>query len=114
MATKGKPQEVGFPPISWEEEALSTRPLPLHELPAQVGIDMAMAVIDKHHARIGNAIRMFWGTRDCVDYMQKLVLSGGDGLGHARVGFKPEVVTALMSLITMHKSDASSAPSSRL
>lgn len=114
MATKGKPEEVGFPPISWEEEALSTRPLPLHELPAQVGIDMAMAVIDRHHARIGNAIRLFWGTRDCVEYMEKLVLSGGDGFGNARVGFKPEVVTALMSLITMHKSDASSAPGSRL
>ena len=114
MATNAKPEEVGFPPISWEEEALSTRPLPLHELPTQVGIDMAMAVIDKHHERIGNAIRMFWGTRDCVEYMEKLVLSGGDGFGHARVGFKPEVVTALMSLITMHKSDASSAPNSRL
>jgi hypothetical protein len=113
MATTGKPEQTGFPPIQWEEEDLSTRPLPLHELPVQVGIDMAMAVIDKHHARIGNAIRMFWGTRDCDEYMEKLVLNGGDGFGHARVGFKPEVVTALMSLITMHKSNAASAPSSR-
>jgi hypothetical protein len=46
--------------------------------------------------------------------MQKLVLSGGDGLGHARVGFKPEVVTALMSLVTIHNSTYPSAPSSRL
>jgi hypothetical protein len=60
-----------------------------------------------------SAIRMFWGSRDCVEYMQKLVLSGGDGFGNARVGFKPEVVTALMSLITMHKKDTSSTPSSR-
>ena len=45
MATYGKSQEVGFPPISWEEEILATRPMPLHELPVQVGIDMAMAVV---------------------------------------------------------------------
>ena len=105
MATTGKPESPGFPPIEWEEEDLSTRPLPLHELPLQVGIDHAMSVIDQHHARIGKAIRVFWGTRDCVEYIQKLVLSGGDGFGHARVGFKPEVVTALMSLITLHKKD---------
>ena len=43
MVNNGKPEAVGFPPISWEEEALATRPLPLHELPVQVGIDMAMA-----------------------------------------------------------------------
>ena len=114
MATTGKPNEVGFPPLQWDEEALSTRPMPLHELPAQVGIDIAMAVVDKYHARIGDAIRIFWGSRDCVEYMQKLVLSGGDGFGQSRVGFKPEVVTALMSLITMHKTNASAAPSSRL
>jgi len=114
MVTKKPPQQVGFPPIQWEEENLSTRPMPLHELPRQVGIDMAISVIDKHHARIGQAIRLFWGSRDCDEYMQKLVLSGGDGHGNTRVGFKPEVVTALMSLITMHKTDASSAPSSRL
>jgi hypothetical protein len=78
MVNNGKPEAVGFPPISWEEEALATRPLPLHELPVQVGIDMAMALIDTHHAHIGKAIRVFWGSRDCVEYMQKLVLSGGD------------------------------------
>ena len=98
-----KPEETGFPPIDWVEEELATRPLPLHELPRQVGIDNALAIIDQRHARIGNAIRMFWGTRDCVEYIQKLILSGGDGFGHARVGFKPEVVTALMSLASLHQ-----------
>ena len=48
---------------------------------------------------------MFWGTRDCVEYIQKLVMSGGDGLGKARVGFKPEVVSALLSLATLHQVD---------
>lgn len=77
--------------------------MPLHELPRQVGIDNAKAVIARHHARIARAIEMFWGTPDCVEYIQKLVMNGGDGFGNARVGFKPEVVAALLSLSTMHR-----------
>ena len=106
MPPTGKPQETGFPPIHWEEEDLTTRPLPLHELPRQVGIDNALAVIDKHHERIGKSIRIFWGSKDCVGYIENLVMSGGDGLGKTRIGFKPEVVTALMSLITLHQEGA--------
>ena len=103
MATPPKPQETGFPILVWEEEELATRPLPLHELPRQVGIDNAMAVVAKHHERVAKAILAFWGTRDCVEYIEKLVLSGGDGFGKARVGFKPEVVSALLSLVSMHE-----------
>ncbi len=103
MATTGNNKETGFPPINWDEEDLATRPMPLHELPRQVGIDSALAVIAAHHERIAKAIRIFWGSRDCVEYIQKLVMSGGDGFGKARVGFKPEVVSALMSLITLHR-----------
>ena len=106
MATTSKNQPTGFPSIAWDEEDQATRPLPLHELPRQVGIDNALAVIERHHERIAKAIRIFWGSRDCVEYIQKLVMSGGDGLGNARIGFKPEVVSALMSLITLHRVDS--------
>lgn len=84
---------------------MATRPMPLHELPRQVGIDQAMAIVRRRHERIANAIEMFWGTRDCVEYIQKLVMNGGDGFGNARVGFKPEVVSAMMSLISLHQVD---------
>ena len=109
MATPGNTKDIGFPALNWEEEALSTRPLPLHELPRQVGIDAALRVVEKHHERIAKAIRIFWGSRDCVEYIEKLVMSGGDGFGKARVGFKPEVVSALMSLMTLHRVDPESA-----
>ena len=79
--------------------------MPLHELPHQAGVDRALAVVEGRHQRIANAIRTFWGTPDCVDYMEKLIMSGGDGFGNARVGFKPEVVTALMSLISLHQNE---------
>lgn len=105
MATPSKKEAPGFPTLIWEEEDADTRPMPLHELPRQVGIDNAMALIASRHERIANAIKAFWGTRDCVEYIEKLVMSGGDGFGHARVGFKPEVVSALMSLITLHQID---------
>lgn len=98
-------QETGFPSLQWEDEELPTRPLPLHERPLQARIDNEMAVIHRHHARIAVAIEKFWGHRDCVEYMRTLILSGGhsDGKG-ARIGFKPEVISALMNLISLHKS----------
>ena len=106
MATIRKSETPGFPPLTWEAEDLATRPMPLHELPRQVGIDLAMEVIAKRHIRIAKAIETFWGTRDCVEYIQKLIMSGGDGFGNARVGFKPEVVSAMMSLISLHQVDS--------
>ena len=105
MVSKPKSTETGFPPIDFEEEELATRPMPLHELPRQVGIDHAMGIIARHHDRIAKSIQLFWGTRDCVEYIQKLVMSGGDGFGNARVGFKPEVVSALLSLTALHQVD---------
>ena len=105
MATSGKNEATGFPSLQWQDDELETRPMPLHELPRQVGIDNAMALIAKHHERIAKAITVFWGSPDCVEFMEKLVMSGGDGLGNARVGFKPEVVSALMSLISLHQMD---------
>jgi hypothetical protein len=95
-------EETGFPSLSWEEEDLPTRPTPLHERPLQARIDSEMEVIAQHHVRIALAIEKFWGHRDCVEYIQKLILSG-DSDGHQRVGFKPEVVSALMSLAALHK-----------
>jgi len=108
MATSDKNETLGFPTLKWEDEELATRPMPLHELPRQVGIDNAMAIVAKHHERIAKAITTFWGSRDCVEYIQKLVLSGGDGFGNSRVGFKPEVVSALLSLISLHQIDRNS------
>ena len=45
MATPGNQKSTGFPTLQWEADELDTRPMPLHELPRQVGIDHAMAII---------------------------------------------------------------------
>lgn len=77
--------------------------MPLHERPLQARIDHEMAIIFRHHARIAHAIEKFWGHRDCVEYLQKLILSGGHQDGQARVGFKPEVLSALINLAALHR-----------
>ena len=103
MTTTRKSETPDFPTLEWQEEDPTTRPMPLHELPREVGIANAMAIVAKHHERIAKAIDVFWGSRDCVEYIQKLVMSGGDGFGKTRIGFKPEVVSALLSLISLHE-----------
>ena len=96
-------QETGFPSLSWEEEELPTRPMPLHERPLQARIDAEMAIVAEHHIRIALAIEKFWGHRDCVEYLQPLILGGGDSDGRARVGFKSEVLSALINLVALHR-----------
>ena len=98
-------QETGFPSLSWEDDDLPTRPMPLHERPLQARIDAEMAVIAEHHIRIALAIEKFWGHRDCVEYLQTLILSGGDNNGRTRVGFKNEVVSAMMNLVALHQQE---------
>ncbi len=98
-------QAMGFPPLQWEEDDIPTRPMPLHELPTQARVDHEMAVIEQHHMRIALVIKKFWGHRDCIEYMQTLLLKGGDGDEKKRVGFKAEVSAALINLIALHRID---------
>ncbi len=101
--------ETGFPTLQWEEEDLPTRPMPLHERPLQARIDLEMAVIAEHHVRIALAIEKFWGHRDCIEYMQSLIMSGYSE-GQKRMGFKSEVVSALINLVALHKQEVDQAP----
>jgi len=94
---------VEFPTLSVQEQDQITRPMALNELPRQAQIDHQMAIIHTHHQRIAKAIDVFWGHEDCVEYLQKLIMNGGDGFGNARIGFRSEVMSALLSLISLHQ-----------
>lgn len=96
-------KSVGFPALNYKEEDVATRPVPLHEIPMQARVDREMAVVNQYHERIGKAISVFWGHADCLEYLQKLVMSGGDGLGKTRVGFRADVLAALISLVSLHE-----------
>lgn len=83
-------------------EEISTSAMSLEEMPTQARIEHELAIIAKHHERIAKAIRLFWGHKGCVEYMEELILNGGDGGGNNRVGFKLEVVSALINLSSLH------------
>lgn len=77
--------------------------MPLHELPGPTRIENEMAIIRAHNPRVAKSIEAFWGHKDCVEYLEQLMLSGGDGFGNARIGFKREVLSALMNLVALHE-----------
>ncbi len=91
-----------FPPLflDVEEEA------PKVVQPVHVSTSLSedsMAMVRRHHPHIGDRLHAIWGYRECGEYLQRLVLTAHDVQGNARVGFKPEVMTALMNLSAMHK-----------
>lgn len=96
-----------FPEINLHMEEEEVKPVaqevPLHELSKQQRIDRQIAVIEQFHPHIAKGLKLMWNYRECVEYMEKLVLSGGDGAGKSRVGFRVEVLSALMDLTSLHE-----------
>jgi hypothetical protein len=96
---------LGFPTLSDEEQFENTRPMGLDELPRQHQIDRELDVVRTYHDRISRAIDVFWGHKDCVAYLETLILNGGDGFGNARIGFRKEVMSALLNLVRLHQEE---------
>jgi hypothetical protein len=67
--------------------------------------DIALATVEQHHQRIANTIRTLWGYRECSVYINRLIMAGGDGMGHARVGFNQEAVAAMLALSDIHDAE---------
>jgi hypothetical protein len=79
-----------------------TQPMPLQEKPAAQRLDDSLRIIERHHKRIANTIRDLWGYKECSTYVNKLIMSGGDGMGQARIGFNQEAVAAMLVLTDLH------------
>lgn len=79
-----------------------TQPLELQEKTQEQRKNDALDIVDLHHHRIANTIRTLWGYKECSIYINKLVMAGGDGMGHARIGFNMEAVQAMLALIDLH------------
>ncbi|MBK6322185.1 hypothetical protein [Candidatus Aalborgicola defluviihabitans] len=78
------------PPVSREERTMEQRK------------EDAMQVVELHHHRIANTIRTLWGNKECSVYISKLILSGSDDTGKARIGFNQEAADAMMVLADLH------------
>jgi hypothetical protein len=88
----------GFP----NEPEASTQPMDLEEKTLAQRAEDALAVIELHHARIAKTIRVMWGYKECSAYISKLLMTGYDDTGNARMGFHQEAVNAMMTLVDLH------------
>lgn len=98
------PEHTDFPSLDWEDEALETRPMGLHEQPLQARLDREMQVITAQHPHVAAVIEKLWGYPQCQEYIRSLVFDGFKQ-GQQRTGFKPDVLAALMHLSSMHEAD---------
>jgi hypothetical protein len=74
----------------------------LRELTVDQRKEAALQVVELHHHRIANTISTLWGHKECSDYISKLIMDGGDGKGHARMGFNQDAAAAMMVLSDLH------------
>jgi len=93
-------QELVFPPLAFPDEPSRASKFPVSE---QEEKEYALEVIRAHHARIATALQSTWGFHECGDYLQRLVFDGSDPVDLRRVGFKPEVLNAIMVLLRLHR-----------
>jgi hypothetical protein len=100
-----KPQMRGQAPAASpapKETETATEPMPLEDLSPEQRKEKALEAVEIHHPRIAATIRSMWGYKECSVYINKLIMSGGDGMGNARIGFNPSAVDAMMLLTDLH------------
>lgn len=74
----------------------------LLKLTPEQRLEAAMEIVEQHHPRIAKTLRSMWGYQECSDYISKLIMSGGDGMGNARVGFNQDAANAMLVLGNLH------------
>ena len=83
------PTPLGGSDVTPEAQTLEERTL-------EQRMSDALEVVELHHHRIASTIRSLWGYKECGAYINKLIMNGGDGMGHARIGFNQEAVAAMI------------------
>lgn len=118
LAPANSPSTAPLPPISSQEfqegqtsaahkthpdfDDIATLPMGLEEKsPSQRAAD-ALEIVELFHHRVATTIRTLWGYKECSVYINKLIMNGGDGMGHSRVGFNAEAAQAMLALADLH------------
>jgi hypothetical protein len=84
-------------------DEIPTQPTALEEdLSDEQRARQALDVVEQFHPRIATTIRAFWGYNECPLYINKLIMEGDDGMGHARSGFNPQAAQAMLVLADLH------------
>ena len=89
-------------PRDFDVDNAVTQPMSLEEKTIDQRKDDALNVVEMHHQRIANTIRTLWGYKECSVYINKLIMNGGDGMGHARVGFNQSAAESMLVLADIH------------
>lgn len=84
------------------EQKVPAAPVLTEEQTYQQRLQNSMGIVGRDYPRIHTTIESLWGQPECSTYIQNLILSGGDGMGNSRVGFKLGTVAALMLLDELH------------
>lgn len=95
------------------EQKNSPAPAMTEQQDFQQRFQNSMGIISRDYPRIHDTIRLMWGHAECSPYIQNLILSGGDGMGNSRVGFKMGTVAALMLLDELHDTQFGKKPVER-
>ena len=104
MATQDNPDdELIFPPLVFQEEPLQASKPPAS---AEEEKECALQIVRTHHPHIATQLDSIWTSPECADYLQKLIFDGSDPANLIRVGFKSEVVDAILVLAGLHKAVA--------
>lgn len=103
VAPATPPPSMFAAPATPEGSYAQTEPMPLATKPIAQRVDEALACVEAHHARVAHSIRTMWGHKECVQYINKLVMGGNDGMGRSRVGFHQEAVDAMLALADLHE-----------
>lgn len=95
-----------FPEDHQIDFVLPTSPMELQpELTLEERKTIALDTVAQYHPRIANTIRTLWGYKECSAYINRLIMSGGDGMGQARVGFNQDAVAAMLALSDLHDAE---------
>jgi len=107
-AASAAPQAAALSPVpgpATVDFELATEQMPLEPPTLAERKISALDIVERHHQRIANTIRTLWGYQECGVYINKLIMAGGDGMGHARVGFNLEAVQAMLELSDLHDAE---------
>lgn len=82
-----------------------TQPMALGEHRLKQRREQALQTIELYHHRVADTIRSLWGHKECGLYINNLIMSGGDGMGHARIGFNQDAAASLMVLSDLYEEE---------
>jgi hypothetical protein len=100
-------------PMIVEEDDEPAPVVDLLKLSPEQRFAQAMAIIERHHARVAKTLQAMWGYQECSDYISKLIMSGVDGTGKARVGFNQDAASAMLVLGNLHDEQFGAAKSAQ-